>query len=53
MSVYKDIYKLTQPSESWRPTFDDPPKEEIDDEIQDPTEPNSVVNLAFDLKENF
>jgi hypothetical protein len=52
-SFIKDIYKLTQPANSWKPTFDDPPKEDIDDEIQDPTESHANVNLAFELKEKF
>ena len=38
LSLLKDLYKLTQPVDSWKPVFDDEndAKTEADDDVQDP-----------------
>lgn len=59
----KELYKLTQPTEDWKPVFDSPKAEEplpvkgvsdnVKSELEDDSDRNSNENLAFEMVEKF
>jgi hypothetical protein len=52
--IFKDLYKLTQPSDTWHAVYDDHPKDadadDDEDSLEDPyqREAEPKYNLAFD-----